>query len=54
MAMLTPELLYLDHFRWMYYLRPLESKDVFRDVRMKQEDVQESVRLFNEDELNGY
>ena len=54
MAMLTPELLYLDHFRWMYYLRPLESKDVFRDVRMKREDVQESVRLFNEDELNGY
>ncbi len=46
--------LYLDKFRWMDYLRPTDPDDVFRDVRMKETDKQEVVKLFDENELNGY
>lgn len=52
--LVTDDLLYLDGFRWMYYLRPTSAEDVFRDVRMKEEDKVESNRLFDDDELNGY
>ena len=54
MPLITDDILYLDGFRWMEYLRPKDSKDVFRDVRIKEEDKVESLRLFNDDELNGY
>lgn len=54
MPLITDDILYLSNFRWMQYLRPLSPEDVFRDVRMKKEDVQEHIQLFNEDELNGY
>lgn len=54
MPLITADILYLDGFRWMEYLRPKDSKDVFRDVRIKEEDKVESLRLFNDDELNGY
>lgn len=52
--LVTPEILYLDGFRWMNYLRPTSPQDVFRDVRIKEEDIVESSSLFNDDELNGY
>ncbi|MDO4496459.1 MAG: OstA-like protein [Bacteroidales bacterium] len=52
--LVTPEILYLNGFRWMDYLRPVSAEDVFRDIRMKDEDKVESVRLFDDDELNGY
>lgn len=52
--LVTPDILHLDHFRWMSYLRPTSPRDVFRDVRMKEEDQQAAVPLFNADELNGY
>lgn len=52
--LVTEDILYLERFRWMDYLRPTDAQDVFRDVRMKAEDVQEAVRLFDDNELNGY
>lgn len=52
--LVTPDILYLDGFRWMEYLRPVSAEDVFRDVRMKEEDKVETLRLFDDDELNGY
>ncbi len=53
-SLITPDVLYLDGFRWMSYLRPTSPADVFRDIRMKAEDQKESVRLFNDEELNGW
>lgn len=50
----TDDMLYLNNFRWMAYLRPSHPEDVFRGIEMKEEDRQEVVRLFDEDELNGY
>lgn len=52
--LITPDVLYLEGFRWMSYLRPDSPEDVFRDVRMKAEDKKESVRLFDDSELNGW
>lgn len=54
LPLVTDEILYLQNFRWMQYLRPIDPQDVFRDVRMKSDDRQEHIQLFNEDELNGY
>lgn len=52
--LVTPDILYQDGFRWMAYLRPKNAKDVFREIEMKEEDRQEVVKLFDDDELNGY
>ncbi len=52
--LVTPDILYLEGFRWMSYLRPDSPEDVMRDVRMKAEDQKESVRLFDDRELNGW
>lgn len=52
--LVTEDILYLDGFRWMDYLRPTSPMDVFRDVRIKTEDVVESVKLFDDRELNGW
>lgn len=52
--LVTEDILYLDGFRWMAYLRPYNAKDVFREIVIKEEDKQEVVKLFNDDELNGY
>lgn len=54
LPLITSDLLYLEGFRWMDYLRPISPEDVFRDIRMKEEDQKETVRLFNDDELNGW
>ncbi len=54
LPLVKPDILYLDNFRWMEYLRPTSPADVFRDVRMKSEDRQEYQQLFDSDELNGY
>lgn len=54
LPLVTNDILYLPNFRWMQYLRPTDPQDVFRDVRMKSDDRQEHIQLFNEDELNGY
>lgn len=52
--LLLDDKLYLDKFRWMSYLRPSGPNDVFRGIEMKEEDKQEAIRLFDDDELNGY
>ena len=52
--LVTDDILYLENFRWMAYLRPAGPKDVFRGIEMKKEDIIEIPRLFNDDELNGY
>lgn len=54
MHLITKEILYLEGFRWMAYLRPLFPMDVFRDVRMKEEDQIETLKLFDDNELNGW
>lgn len=54
LPLITENILYLEGFRWMAYLRPSSPQDVFRDVRMKEEDQVESVKLFDENELNGW
>lgn len=52
--LVTDDILYLDGFRWMSYLRPKNPLDVLRGIHMKQEDVVIPVKLFDENELNGY
>ena len=52
--LVTPDLLFFDKFRWMAYLRPRDPQDVFRGIEMKAEDIQEAVKLFDDNELNGY
>jgi len=52
--LVTEEILYLKGFRWMSYLRPNAPEDVFRDVRMKEEDQKTVVKIFDENELNGW
>ena len=54
MPMVTDDILFLDKFRWMAYLRPTGPADVFRGIVMKEEDKQEAIKLFDDDELNGY
>lgn len=54
MPMVKPDILYLEGFRWMRYLQPTGPMDVFRDVRMKSEDIREEVQLFSAEELNGW
>lgn len=52
--LVTDDILYLDGFRWMSYLRPKNPLDVLRGIQMKEEDIVIPVKLFNDDELNGY
>ena len=54
LPLVTDDMLYLNKFRWMAYLRPTDPNDVFRGIEMKEEDKQEVIKLFDEDELNGY
>lgn len=54
LPLITEDILYLENFRWMQYLRPTDPMDVFRDVRMKATDIQENKMLFDLDELYGY
>ena len=52
--LVTDDILYLDGFRWMSYLRPKNPDDVLRGIHIKEEDVVLPVKLFDDDELNGY
>lgn len=52
--LVTDDILYLDGFRWMSYLRPKTPDDVLKGVLMKEDDVVIPVKLFDDDELNGY
>lgn len=52
--LVTDDILYLNGFRWMSYLRPKSPEDVLRGIAIKQEDVVIPVKLFDDDELNGY
>lgn len=52
--LVTEDILYLKGFRWMAYLRPTSPEDVFRDVRMKAEDQQEVLKIFDDNEMNGW
>lgn len=52
--LVTDDILYLEGFRWMSYLRPTSPVDVFRDVRMKAEDQKEVLKIFDDNELNGW
>ncbi|MEG0992814.1 MAG: OstA-like protein [Bacteroidales bacterium] len=50
---LTPDLLYLPSFRWYSDLRPKNKEDIFRKVKMKEEDIVTNTRLFSKEELEG-
>ncbi|GEM_PF-46690 len=52
--LVTDDILYLDGFRWMSYLRPKSPEDVLKGVSIKEEDIVIPVKLFDDDELNGY
>lgn len=52
--LVTDDILYLNGFRWMSYLRPKNPEDVLRGIEIKQEDIVIPVKLFDDDELNGY
>lgn len=53
--LIQPDILYLDGYRWMDYLRPKDPMDVFRKIEMSTEDKEvETKPLFNQEELNGY
>lgn len=52
--LVTDDILFLDGYRWMAYLRPKNPLDVFRGIEMKEEDKVEIFKLFDDDELNGY
>lgn len=52
--LVTDDILYLNGFRWMSYLRPKSPEDVLRGIHIKEEDVVIPVKLFDDDELNGY
>ena len=52
--LVTDDILYIDGFRWMSYLRPRGPEDVLRGIMMKEEDIVIPVKLFDDDELNGY
>lgn len=54
LPLVKPDILTLDGFRWMDYLRPTDPQDVFRKITMSEEDKVEAAPLFNSDELNGY
>lgn len=52
--LVQPDILELEGFRWMDYLRPKDPMDVFRKIEMSEEDKVETVPLFNKEELYGY
>lgn len=53
--LIQPDILTLEGFRWMDYLRPVNPMDVFRNIEMSKEDAAvKTTPLFNQDELNGY
>ena len=53
--LIQPDILTLEGFRWMDYLRPTSPLDVFRKIEMSAEDAAvKTTPLFNQDELNGY
>lgn len=53
--LVQPDILTLEGFRWMDYLRPKDPEDVFRIIEMKDEDAAVKTKpLFNQEELNGY
>ena len=52
--LVTDDILCLNGFRWMSYLRPKSPEDVLRGIHIKEEDVVIPVKLFDDDELNGY
>lgn len=52
--LVTHDILELEGFRWMDYLRPKDPNDVFRKIEMSAEDKVEMKPLFDADELNGY
>ena len=54
LQLVKQDIMTLDGFRWMDYLRPKFPMDVFRRIEMSEEDKVESVPLFNVEELNGY
>lgn len=52
--LVQPDILTLEGFRWMDYLRPKNANDVFRQIKMSEEDKVETKPLFDQNELNGY
>ena len=53
--LVQPDIIHLEGFRWMDYLRPKNKNDVFRVIEMTDEDKAEATTpLFNQEELSGY
>ena len=53
--LIQPDILTLEGFRWMDYLRPVNPMDVFRVIEMSAEDAAvKTTPLFNQEELFGY
>ena len=50
---LVPDKLYLKTFHWYSDLRPTSKEDIFRQVKMAEEDIVRPVRIFTQDELEG-
>ena len=55
LLLVQPDIIHLEGFRWMDYLRPKDKDDVFRVIEMTAEDKAETTApLFNQEELSGY
>ena len=50
---LTTDQLTLSSFKWYDDLRPKNKEDIFRNVKMKEEDIVRPVRIFTQEELEG-
>lgn len=50
---LSGDMLKLPSFRWYDELRPKNKEDIFRKVKMKEEDIVRPVRIFTQEELEG-
>ena len=51
--MIMSDKLFLKSFRWYSDLRPTSKEDIFREIKMKEEDIIKPVNIFTQDELEG-
>ena len=50
---LSPDILYLPNFHWYSELRPTSKADIYRLVKMSEEEAVTNTRLFSREELEG-
>ena len=51
--MLSPEILHLPNFRWYKDLRPTSKDDIYRKIKMSEEEQVKGMNLFSKEELEG-